>query len=132
MASSPRTGRSSAAMTAVGIGAILLIGAAAVVLLSGGDPVGLSQRVVESLYPPEAVTSQGRAIRELYTIVFLIAVVIFFVVEALIVWTVVRYRRKPGEETLPRRPTATPSPRSCGPSSRRSSSRSCSSCRGRP
>jgi cytochrome c oxidase subunit 2 len=88
-------------MTAVVIGAILLIGAAAVVLLSGGDPIGLSQRVVESLYPPEAVTSQGRAIRELYTIVFLIAVVIFFVVEALIVWTVVRYRRKPGEDTLP-------------------------------
>lgn len=101
MASSPRTGRFSSAVTAIVIGAILIIGVAAVVLLSGGDPIGLSQRVVESLYPPEAVTTQGAAIRELYTIVFLIAVVIFFLVEALIVWTVVRYRRRPGDDTLP-------------------------------
>lgn len=101
MASSPRTGRSSTATTAVVIGAILLISVVAVVLLSGGDPLGLSQRVVDSLYPPEAVTTQGEAIRELYTIVFLIAVVIFFIVEALILWTVLRYRRRPGDDTLP-------------------------------
>ncbi|MDH4143065.1 MAG: cytochrome c oxidase subunit II [Gemmatimonadota bacterium] len=101
MASSPRTGRSSTAIFAVGIGAVLLIGAAAVVLLSGGDPLGMSQRIVDSLYPPEAVTEQGARIRELYTIVFLIAVVIFFVVEGLIIWTVLRYRRRPGDDTLP-------------------------------
>ena len=101
MASSPRTGRSSTATTALIIGAILVIGVAAVVLLSGGDPVGMSQRVVDSLYPPEAVTTQGAEIRELYAIVFLIAVVVFFLVEGLIVWTVLRYRRKPGDDTLP-------------------------------
>lgn len=101
MASSPRTGRSSTALTAVVIGAVLLISAAALVLISGGDPLGMSQRVVDSLYPPEAVTDRGVAIRELYTIVFVIAVVIFFVVEGLIIWTVLRYRRKPGDDTLP-------------------------------
>jgi cytochrome c oxidase subunit 2 len=101
MASSPRTGRSTVAVTAIVIGAILIIGIAAVLLASGGDPLGLSQRVVESLYPPEAVTTQGALIRELYTIVFLIAVVIFFVVEGLIIWTVIRYRRRPGDDTLP-------------------------------
>ena len=37
-----------------------------------------------------------------------------------------------GRRACRRRPTATPSPRSSGPSSRRSSSRSCSSSRGRP
>ena len=38
----------------------------------------------------------GRSsIRDLYTIVFLIAVAIFFLVEGLILWTVLRYRRKP-------------------------------------
>jgi cytochrome c oxidase subunit II len=100
MASSPRTGRSSA-VTALVIGAVLLGSIAALLLLSGGDPLGLSQRVVDSLYPPQAVTSQGEAIRELYTIVFLIAVAIFFVVEGLIIWTVVRYRRKPGDDALP-------------------------------
>jgi cytochrome c oxidase subunit 2 len=101
MASSPRTGRSSVATTALIIGGVLLVGIVAVLLISGGDPIGLSQRVLESLYPPEAVTSQGAQIRELYTIVFLIAVVIFFVVEGLIVWTVIRYRRKPDDDTLP-------------------------------
>ena len=32
---------------------------------------------------------------------FLIAVAIFLVVEGLIIWTVIRYRRKPGDDTLP-------------------------------
>ena len=101
MASSPRTGRSSVATTALIIGGVILVGIAAILLISGGDPIGLSQRVVDSLYPPVAVTTQGAQIRDLYTIVFLIAVVIFFVVEGLIVWTVIRYRRKPGDDTLP-------------------------------
>ncbi len=97
MASSPRTGRSSYAITAIVIGATIVILAAFVVLLGAGDP----RNFVTFLYPPEAVTTQGAAIRELYTIVFLIAVVIFFVVEALIIWSVIRYRRKPGDDTLP-------------------------------
>lgn len=101
MASSPRTGRSSAAIPALIIGAVLVIGVAAVALLSGGDLLGVPGRVVDSLYPPVAVTEQGAAIRELYTIVFLIAVVIFFVVEGLIIWTVLRYRRRPDDDTLP-------------------------------
>jgi cytochrome c oxidase subunit 2 len=33
--------------------------------------------------------------------VFIIAAIIFFIVEGLIVWTVLRYRRKPGDEELP-------------------------------
>ena len=75
----------------------------------------------------------GREIRDLYTIVFLIAVVDLL--------------RRRGPDRLdgpplsaqarrrracPPRPTATPSPRSSGPSSRRSSWPSCSSSRGRP
>jgi cytochrome c oxidase subunit II len=40
-------------------------------------------------------------IRELYDLVFGIAVVIFFVVEGLIVWSVIRYRRRPGDDELP-------------------------------
>ncbi len=62
---------------------------------------GAGARVVESLYPPVAVTTQGAEIRNLYTIVFIIAVAIFFLVEGLIVWTVIRYRRQPGDDTLP-------------------------------
>ena len=47
------------------------------------------------------MTSQGAEIRNLYTVIFLIAVAIFLVVEGLIIWTVIRYRRKPGDVALP-------------------------------
>jgi cytochrome c oxidase subunit 2 len=50
---------------------------------------------------PQAVTSQGREIADLYYVVFVVAAVIFFMVEGLIVWTVVRYRRKPSDTELP-------------------------------
>jgi len=101
MATSPRAGRSSVALTALILGAVLLISVAIVAVLSGGDLLGVPQRFVDSLYPPVAVTAQGEKIRELYTIVFLIGVVVFFIVEGLIVWTVLRYRRRPGDDALP-------------------------------
>ena len=97
MASSPGTGRSSAATIALFVGALIILGIVGILVVTGGQP----QEIITSLYPPEAVTSQGTQIRDLYTIVFLIALVIFFVVEGLIVWTVLRYRRKPGDDELP-------------------------------
>ena len=100
MASSPRTGRSSPALVAVVIGAVLILGVIAMVVL-GFDPVRVSQGVASSFFPPQAVTDRGEHIRQLYDLVFGIAVVIFFVVEGLIIWTVVRYRRKPGDDELP-------------------------------
>ena len=100
MASSPRTGRSSPALVAVVIGAVLILGVIAMLVL-GFDPVRVSQGVASSFFPPQAVTDRGEHIRQLYDLVFGIAVVIFFVVEGLIIWTVVRYRRKPGDDELP-------------------------------
>ena len=100
MASSPRTGRSSPALFAVVIGAVLILGVIAMVVL-GFDPLRVSQGVISSFFPPQAVTDRGEHIRQLYDLVFGIAVVIFFVVEGLIIWTVVRYRRKPGDDELP-------------------------------
>jgi len=94
MSSSPRTSRSST-ITVV-VAALVLIALAAVAVVSGAG-----QAFVTSLYPPVAVTEQGARTRDLYTVVFAIAVVIFFVVEGLIVWTVLRYRRKPGDDALP-------------------------------
>ncbi len=47
------------------------------------------------------MTSEGAQIRDLYTVIFLIAVAIFIVVEGLIIWTVIRYRRKPTDVDLP-------------------------------
>ena len=75
----PRSARSLAALVAV---ALLLAGCA-------------------SLEPPAAVTAQGQDTRNLYDFVFIIAVAIFVLVEALIIYAVLRYRRKPGDTELP-------------------------------
>ncbi len=72
------------------LGAIIALAAVAF-LLAGCD----------ALRPPAAVTSQGREIGDLYDFVFAIAVVVFFLVEGLIVFAVIRYRRKPTDTELP-------------------------------
>lgn len=62
------------------------------------------QRAWDSFFPvggETPVTDRAIATRALYDIVFYIAVAVFLVVEAVIVFTVVRYRRKPGDDTLP-------------------------------
>jgi cytochrome c oxidase subunit II len=63
--------------------------------------VANASAVWNSFFPPEAKSVQGQQIRNLYDIVFGIAVVIFVVVEGLIVWSVIRYHRKPGDDELP-------------------------------
>src|SRR5262249_38993469 len=73
-----------------------IIGAALLVLVVLNAPA-----IWRSFFPPDAKSVQGQEIRNLYDIVFGIAVVIFFVVEGLIVWSVIRYRRKPGDDELP-------------------------------
>ena len=100
MSSSPRTRPSTVALTAIAIG-VLVIAAVLVAIAVGIDVIKYGETFVTGLYPPQAVTSQGAAIRDLYTIVFLVAVAIFFVVEGLILWSVVRYHRKPGDDSLP-------------------------------
>ena len=72
------------------------IGIALLVLVVLNGPA-----IWNSFFPPEARTRQGQEIRNLYDIVFLIAVAIFAVVEGLIIWSVVRYHRRPGDDDLP-------------------------------
>jgi cytochrome c oxidase subunit 2 len=96
MSSSPGARRSPITL----IGSLLLV---AIIVVGGGvlAVTGAGARIVEGLYPPIAVTEQGAKIRDLYDIVFFIAVAIFFLVEGLIVWTVIRYRRRPQDVDLP-------------------------------
>ena len=83
-------------------GTILMwLGAAVVLVLVGAWVVLNGQAIIHSFWPPDPASAQGVAIHNLYTIVFVIAVAIFFVVEGLIVWTVLRYRRRPGDDELP-------------------------------
>jgi cytochrome c oxidase subunit 2 len=91
MSTSPRKRPASEAIVAGGV-VVLLIAIVGVVFWSGAG---------QTLYPPEAVTEEGREISKLYDIVFAIAVAIFVAVEGLIVWSVLRYRRRPGDVELP-------------------------------
>lgn len=91
MSTSPRKRPASSAIVAAG-GVLLLIAVVGIILAS---PHG------DALFPPPAVTEQAREIRDLYNIVFGIAVVIFLLVESLIVWSILRYRRRPEDTELP-------------------------------
>jgi cytochrome c oxidase subunit 2 len=88
-------------MVLLGLVVLFIVGVAVVMIASSADPLSIPQRIVDGLFPPQAVTDRGESIRDLYTIVFLIAVVIFFIVEGLIIWTVIRYRRRPADGSLP-------------------------------
>src|SRR4051794_30500414 len=94
MSTTPGSRPSSLAI--VGWLVVALIGIAAAVFVVLNAPA-----VWGSFFPPEAKSVQGQEIRNLYDIVFIFAVVIFAVVEGLIIWSVIRYRRKPGDDELP-------------------------------
>jgi cytochrome c oxidase subunit 2 len=91
MSSTPRKRPASEAIVAGGI-VLLLVALVVAVFWSGAG---------WALYPPAAVTEQAKDIRVLYDIVFAIAVAIFVAVEGLIVWSILRYRRKPTDVDLP-------------------------------
>ncbi|HUQ43335.1 MAG TPA: cytochrome c oxidase subunit II [Candidatus Limnocylindria bacterium] len=91
MSTSPRKPPAPGAIVAGGA-VLLLIAIVGIVLLS---PAG------SALYPPPPATAQAREISQLYDIIFAIAVVVFLVVEGLIVWSIFRYRRRPGDTDLP-------------------------------
>jgi cytochrome c oxidase subunit II len=94
MSTTPGSRPSSTAIFLTGIAVVVLVGLGGLVVANAGA-------IWASFYPPEAKSTQGQAIRGLYDVVFAIAVVVFLVVEGLIIWTVLRYRRKPGDDELP-------------------------------
>jgi cytochrome c oxidase subunit 2 len=91
MSTSPRKRPASESIVAGGV-VILLIAIVGVIFWSG---------VGNALFPPPAATEQGKEISKLYDVVFAIAVAIFIAVEGLIVWSILRYRRRPEDVDLP-------------------------------
>jgi cytochrome c oxidase subunit 2 len=81
------------------LGLAVLIGVMTFAL--GFDLVAGVTSAVRTMFPLKPATEQATKVSQLYDIVFIFAAVIFIVVELLIVWTVVRYRRKPGDDELP-------------------------------
>ena len=94
MSSSPCT-RPSFGSIIAGLVALAVVVGLVVLLVQYGP------QVARSFFPPDPVSRQGKQINDLYTIVFVIAAAIFFLVEGLIVWSVIRYRRRPGDIELP-------------------------------
>jgi cytochrome c oxidase subunit 2 len=52
-------------------------------------------------FPLEPVTQQGQHIFDFYPVIFWIAVAVFILVEGLLIWIVLRYRRRPTDTELP-------------------------------
>jgi cytochrome c oxidase, subunit II len=91
MSTSPRKRPASEAIVAGGV-VVLLIAIVGIVFWSGAG---------SALYPPKAATVQAEEVSKLYDVVFAIAVAIFLIVEGLIVWSILRYRRHPADVDLP-------------------------------
>jgi cytochrome c oxidase subunit 2 len=100
MTSSTRTRPSSGAIVALLLLVLVLVGLG-VAVARGVDLAKAGSDVLGSMFPPPAATAEAHEIRTLYDIVFFIAAAIFLLVEGLIVWTVIRYRRKLGDDILP-------------------------------
>ena len=64
MSSPARTRPSTVALTAIAIGAIVLL-AVVIAVVVGVDLIKYGETFVTGLYPPQAVTEQGGAIRDL-------------------------------------------------------------------
>ena len=91
MSTSPRKRPASEAIVAGGV-VVLLVAIVGLVFASGAG---------QALYPPKPATAQAAATSSLYDIIFAIAVAIFVAVEGLIVWSIIRYRRRPTDVDLP-------------------------------
>jgi cytochrome c oxidase subunit II len=100
MSITPRSRTGSGPLVA---GLIILVVVVVVIGVLAATGVTL-QSAWDSFFPVDnqtPVTDRAVATRSLYNIVFAIGAAVFVLVEVLIVFTVFRYRRKPGDETLP-------------------------------
>jgi cytochrome c oxidase subunit II len=97
----PRRSRTSPALVLLVAAVIAVAVFLGVLVLRGPDLGSQLANAWASFFPKAGTTVQGQEIRNLYDIVFGVAAVVFVLVEGLIVWTVIRYRRRPGQEELP-------------------------------
>ncbi len=70
-------------------------------LFRRGGPLLLVVLLSGCLLPPEPKTEAGQDVFNLYLVVLALAAVVFVGVEGFILYAVIRYRRKPGDDVLP-------------------------------
>jgi cytochrome c oxidase subunit 2 len=100
MSMPPRSRTGSGPLIAGLIIAAVIVVSVVVLAAAGATPAG----VWNSFFPMHGtggVTDRSGSVQDLYDIVFYIAVAIFLLVEGLIVWSVLRYRRKSTDTDLP-------------------------------
>jgi cytochrome c oxidase subunit II len=93
------------ARTARALGYMALFGLSAfLVACSGKLPTGNEPgpEPPPGITPVAPVTEAGHATMNLYLITLVIAAIVFLIVEGLLVFITIRFRRKPGDETLPK------------------------------
>ena len=99
--SMPPRSRTGSGPLVAGLIIVIVVAVVVSVLAAAGIT---PERAWNSFFPvggATPATDRGVATRSLYNIVFFIGATIFVIVEVMIVFTVFRYRRKPGDETLP-------------------------------
>lgn len=69
--------------------------------LRAAAPLLLIGLLAGCLLPPEPKTDAGQDVFNLYLLVLGLAAIVFFGVEGFILYAIFRYRRRPGDETLP-------------------------------
>jgi cytochrome c oxidase subunit II len=70
-------------------------------ILRRGAPLLLVFLLSGCLLPPEPKTEAGQDVFNLYLVVLALAAIVFVGVEGFILYAVIRYRRKPGDDVLP-------------------------------
>jgi cytochrome c oxidase subunit 2 len=70
-------------------------------VVRAAGPLLLLLLLAGCLLPPEPKTDAGRDVFNLYIVVLVLAGIVFVAVEGFILYAVFRYRRQPGDETLP-------------------------------
>lgn len=83
----------------------LLVAIAALLAACAGQPALPPQPGNEAppgFFPTQPVTDAGVATQDLYSLTFAIALIVFVLVEGLLIWITLRYRRKPTDSDLPK------------------------------
>jgi cytochrome c oxidase subunit 2 len=70
-------------------------------VLRNGAPLLLIGLLASCMLPPQPVTEVGKDVFNLYVVVLILAAIVFVGVEGFILYAIVRYRRQPGDDTLP-------------------------------